>query len=72
MEQLAMRGIDTSAANHLGLGFSSLPSESNPLDDPCNASLPQCPVAADGTCTPIAGECPRRAAEPTSSRSFVH
>ena len=38
MERLAMRGIDTFAANHLGFGLSSLPSGSNPLDDACNAS----------------------------------
>jgi alpha-beta hydrolase superfamily lysophospholipase len=44
MERLAMRGIDTFAADRLGFGLSSLPSGSNPLEDACNASLPQCKV----------------------------
>src|SRR4029078_10788983 len=42
MEALAMRGIRTFAFNHLGFGRSAFVSGSNPLDDPCNASLPQC------------------------------
>ena len=64
MESLAMRGIDTFAADHLGFGFSSLPSGSNPLDDPCNASLPQCTAAqydcsqcTPTSCSPPAGVC---------------
>jgi len=64
MERLAMRGIDTFAANHLGLGFSSLPSGSNPLNEPCNASLPQCTAqqyncsqCTPTSCSPPAGVC---------------
>jgi len=54
MESLAMRRIDTFAADHLGFGFSSLLGVPNPLDNPCNASLPQCTVAPGAICTPTA------------------
>ena len=54
MERLAMRGIDTFAVNFLGFGFSSLLS-GNPLENPCNASLPLCSTSA--TCTPVPGVC---------------
>src|SRR4051812_27497888 len=54
MERLAMRGIDTFAANHLGFGSSQI-QDGNPLDDPCNASLPLCTAA--GVCTAIPGVC---------------
>lgn len=55
MERLAMRGIDAFAANHLGFGFSEIRND-NPLDNECNASLPQCGLIG-GTCTPIPGVC---------------
>jgi alpha-beta hydrolase superfamily lysophospholipase len=56
MEALAMRGIETFAPNNLGFGHSAIVSGSNPLDDPCNASLPVCPEP----CPPVterAGVC---------------
>ena len=56
MERLAMRGIDTFAANHLGFGLSAIQGN-NPLDEPCNASLPQCAVPIGGTCSPLSGVC---------------
>jgi alpha-beta hydrolase superfamily lysophospholipase len=55
MESLAMRGIDTFTVNHLGFGSSQILHD-NPLDDPCNASLPQCALVA-GTCTAVPGVC---------------
>src|SRR5712691_9634291 len=64
MERLAMRGIDTFAANHLGFGFSALPDEFNPLNNACNASLPQCTAqqyncsqCTPTSCSPPAGVC---------------
>ena len=54
MERLAMRGIDTFAVNFLGFGFSSILS-GNPLENPCNASLPLCSTSA--TCTAVPGVC---------------
>ena len=64
MERLALRGIDTFAANHLGLGFSALPNESNLLNNACNASLPQCTAqqyncsqCTPTSCLPPAGIC---------------
>ena len=56
METLAMRGIRTFTFNHLGFGHSAFVSGWNPLDDPCNASLPQC-SAAQCASGPIAGVC---------------
>jgi pimeloyl-ACP methyl ester carboxylesterase len=53
MERLAMRGIDTFTFNHLGFGFSAILND-NPLENPCNASLPECAVPPGGTCTPSA------------------
>jgi hypothetical protein len=61
MEALAMRGIETFAANHLGFGRSAIVSGSNPLDEPCNASLPLCQTAP---CAPVTGVCDR--ARPTT------
>lgn len=62
MEALAKRGVDTFAANHLGFGFSSfielpeLTDGHDPMEDPCNASLPLCNPVVDA-CSPIAGVC---------------
>src|SRR5262249_34354389 len=41
------------AFNPVGFGFSSLPDGFNPLDEPCNASLP--PFESDGSCKTSAG-----------------
>jgi len=57
MERLAMRGIDTFAVNQLGFGRSALSGDPDPLTNACNASLRQCPVPLNGTCTPIPGKC---------------
>jgi pimeloyl-ACP methyl ester carboxylesterase len=60
METLAMRGIDTFSADHLGFGLSSLADESSvpdPLAEPCNASLPQCRVQPGQACVPADGVC---------------
>ena len=53
MERLALHGIDAYAVNFLGFGFSAL-KNGNPLDEPCNASLPPCSVPPGGSCTPTA------------------
>jgi alpha-beta hydrolase superfamily lysophospholipase len=66
MEKLAMRGIDTFAADHLGFGLSSLLSGTNPLADPCNASLPQCAVLPGATCKAIEGVCDCRQGLPVT------
>ena len=58
MENLAMQGIDTLAVNTLGYGFSELISGlDNPLNDPCNASLPLCPFPGNVACRPTPGVC---------------
>jgi len=58
MEKLAMRGIDTFSADHLGFGLSSLADESaDPMAEPCNASLPQCAVQPGQACVPVDGAC---------------
>jgi pimeloyl-ACP methyl ester carboxylesterase len=54
METLARRGIETFAANHLGFGRSAIVSGPNPLDEPCNASLPLC---QSSPCAPNPGVC---------------
>ncbi len=50
MESLAMQGIDTFAANHLGMGFSKLTS-SDPMTNACNGSRVACTAAQCSPCT---------------------
>lgn len=58
MEHLAMRGIDTFAADHLGFGSSRIVDDAfDPMLDACNASLRECTLAGQ-VCAPAPGEVP--------------
>ncbi len=50
MESLAMQGIDTFAANQVGLGFSKLTS-SDPMTNACNGSKVACSATQCSPCT---------------------